>query len=64
MKLSEALYMSIQLTCKSCGADQPAYVQKMIDKHGPDTEFEIALRRAECIFCETIGEFTTFMEAD
>jgi len=63
VKLPEALSsdLSIRLSCKNCGAHQPAYIQKMIDKHGSDTELEVALRRAECIFCETIGDFTAFI---
>lgn len=63
MKLTEALErdISIRLVCKSCGAHQPAYIHEMIDKHGPDTELDIALRRAKCFFCDAMGEFTAFI---
>ena len=48
VKLSEALTtdVSIRLICKSCGARQPAYVNDMLDRHGPDTELDVAFLEA------------------
>ena len=62
MKLSEANQnsFSITLICKNCEARQPAYVQAMLDKHGPDTELDVALQSAPCFFCKTVGQFTVF----
>lgn len=63
MTLSEALASSSRthLACKSCGAHQPVYVQAMIDRHGPETLFETAVKRWDCIFCGMKGEFTVFI---
>ena len=63
MKPSEAheKRISIRLSCNICGANQPAYVQGMIEGHGPDTELDVAIRRAPCIFCGVVGDFTTFI---
>ncbi len=63
LKLSEAISreVHIRLNCKHCGAHQPAYVQTMINKHGPDTELDVALRRAACLFCDQVGDFTAFV---
>lgn len=63
MTLSEALAsdVGIRLICKSCGAHQPAYVHEMLDRHGPDTELDEALRLAACLFCKTVGQFTAMV---
>jgi len=63
MKLIDALEsgVSIRLSCKSCGAHQPAYTNLMVDKHGPDMEFEDAVKLERCFFCDTPGDFTVFI---
>jgi hypothetical protein len=63
MKLSEANKNSARITliCKNCEARQPAYVQAMIDKHGPDMDLQVVLKAAPCFFCKTVGQFTVFV---
>jgi hypothetical protein len=63
MKLIDALEsrFRIRLSCKTCGAHQPAYTILMVDKHGPDMEFEEAVKLEQCIFCKTAGDFTVFI---
>ena len=63
MTLSDTLTsdVSIHLICKSCGVHQPAYVDEMIDKHGPDMELDVALRRAACMSCNVVGQFTAMV---
>lgn len=63
MKLIDALEsgVRIQLSCKSCGAYQPAYTNLMVDKRGPDMEFEEAVKLEQCSFCDTLGDFTVFI---
>ena len=59
MTLSEVLATrsSVGIRCLECDAHQSAYIPHMIEKHHPDTEFEVALRRHECMFCGEIGRF-------
>jgi hypothetical protein len=63
MKLMDALNneVRIRLICKSCTAQQPAYVHIMIEEHGPNEEFDIALKSAPCFFCNVKGNFTVLV---
>ena len=63
MKLIDALESGIRtrLIYKSCGAHQPAYTNLMVDKHGPEMEFEEAVKLERCFSCDTQGDFTVFI---
>lgn len=52
MKLSEALTKSITLKCSRCTAQQPAYVQIMIEELGPDALMKDALKTAPASFAK------------
>jgi hypothetical protein len=61
--LAEALDMDakFELGCVTCGARQPIYIRRMIEKHGPDTPLEIGVKRLDCPLCGTKGRFNTFI---
>lgn len=63
MKLCDVVekQISVHLVCKVCGAHQPAYPQALVDRHGPDTELDVALKRAPCIFCDEAEQFTAMV---
>ena len=65
MQLSKANKNSsrIILICKNCEARQPAYVQAMTDRHGPDVEPTDALKAAPCFFFKTVGQFQVRQES-
>ena len=63
MLLGKALEsdLGIRLICKSCGARQRVYVADLIDRHGPDTELDVALREIRCDSCKAQGTFTAMV---
>lgn len=59
MTLTEILTArsNVLLICMECDAHQSAYIPAMIEKHHPDTEFDVAVRRHDCQFCGVKGRF-------
>lgn len=59
MTLSEilAIRSNVPVKCTACGSHTSAYIPAMIDKHHPDTDFDVALRRHVCLIC---GEMRGF----
>ena len=60
MELSDALTKSICLICDRCTGRQLAYVDLMIERHGPDMELKEALKTEPCFWCKKVGYLSVF----